>query len=272
MKLLKKMLIWVACIFSVALIQILIQQIFHIIFGGLPVLALYGLTFYVARSLCKKVNQRSEEPSAAMSQETVSHPEAQPSEASTSSHPEEEAEIITTAALEAQAAPASPVKVSWKAPSTKAPSAPRPKRTGNKLLVPVCALSALLLLSLGGNRYQHLRNNSRSAQIQALTTQLKDADAEIAVLENRAEDMEENRNYYRTLAYERGLEADEYRIVSDFFYSHIAFVLDDGTDLYHSYCCPYIQEQETYSFWAYNVDAAKASGYQACPLCADNFD
>ena len=137
--------------------------------------------------------------------------------------------------------------------------------------MPVCVLAALLLLSLGGNGYQYLRDNSRSAQIQALNTQLKDADAEIAVLENRAEDMEENRDYYRTLAYERGLEANEYRIVSDFFYSHIAFVLDDGTNLYHSYCCPYIQEQETYSFWAYNVEAAKASGYQACPLCADNF-
>lgn len=296
MKLIKKILtnilIWLVCLFVAAIIEIGYWYLTYdpYSYGPSYESSLFGIIVFVlaiiiAIALCKDVNER-----AAAAEEAEFEPEAKkiaskvrlyPDENATNPapdasvviQPEEDEEIITTATaaleeLEAQSVPAAPVNVSWKAPSPKAPSASSPKGARNKLLIPVCALAVLLLLSLGGNVYQYL---SQTAQIAALKTQLNDADTEIAVLEEKAQTMEENRDYYRNLAYERGLEADEYRIVSDFFYSRIAFVLDDGTDLYHSYCCPYLQAQESYSFWAYNVEAAKGNGYRACPQCSDNF-
>jgi len=180
-------------------------------------------------------------------------------------------QIITTATaaleeLEAQAMPDIPAAV-----SSKAHLSSFPLRGRKKMLIPVCVLAFALLLSLGGNVYQYLRDNRHAAQIQALNTQLQDADTKIAALENQAEDMEENRDYYRNLAYERELEADEHRIANNFFYSHIAFVIDDGTNLYHSYRCSYVQSLESYTYWAYNIEAAEDYGYTACPLCKDNF-
>lgn len=277
-----KILIWFVCILVATLLQSAGKLLTlnsdpteAAIISFLYTVIVYSFAFVAAKSLCGAVDDKRKQAKDQAFSPEPSDPTISP--AAAASQPEAEEEIITTATaaleeLESQAAPAAPVKVSWKAPSPKAPSTPRPKRARSKLLVPVCVLAVLLLLSLGGNGYQYLRDNSRSAQIQVLNTQLKDADTEIAVLENRAENMEENRDYYRNLAYERGLEADENKIATDFFYSHIAFVLDDGTNLYHSYCCPYVQDQGTFTYWAFNIDAAVDYGYSPCPLCKDNFE
>lgn len=296
MKLIKKILIniliWLVCLFIAAIIDIGYWYLTYDPYSYGPsydssifAIIVYVPAIIVAIVLCKGVNERAaaaeeaefEAEAKKIASKVRLHPDENATnpapDASVVIQPEEDEEIITTATaaleeLEAQSAPASPVKVSWKAPSPKAPSSPRPKGARNKLLIPVCALAVLLLLSLGGNVFQYL---SQTAQIETLKTQLNDADAEITVLEEKAQTMEENRDYYRNLAYERGLEADEYRIITNFFYSRIAFVIDDDTNLYHSYCCPYLQAQENYTYWAYNVEAAKGKGFRACPQCSDNF-
>lgn len=254
-----KVLIWILCVLANVGIQLCIRYNAHVTLGTIPTTILFLFTIVAAQELCKLWDRHKR-----VSSSTQDTPESPVPD-------DQNDQIITTATaaleeLEAQATPAIPAAV-----SSKAHPSPFPLRGRKKMLIPVCVLAFALLLSLGGNVYQYLRDNSQAAQIQALNTQLQDADTKIAALENQAEDMEENRDYYRNLAYERELEADEYRIANNFFYSHIAFVIDDGTNLYHSYRCSYVQSLESYTYWAYNIEAADDYGYTACPLCKDNF-
>lgn len=287
MKLVKKILIWVACLLVASLLQQAGQ--FLTIYSYDPLEAgsisflytaiVYVIAFFVAKAFCQALDDRTAEAAA---KKAASQPNPQTDEnaippAPVVSQPEEEEEIITTATaaleeLEAQSVPAAPVKVSWKAPSSKAPSAPRPKGARNKLLVPVCALAVLLLLSLGVNVYQYLHGSEITARISELDTALTDANNNISDLENKLKTSQRERNSYKNEAADLNTELEQAQAVNRVFYSRIAFVLNDGTDLYHSYCCPYLQAQENYTYWAYNVDAAKGNGYRACPQCADNFD
>lgn len=283
MKLLKQILIWVVCLLVAAIIELGFWYFTYDPYSYGPSYdsSLFGIIVFVlaiiiAIALCKSVRKRAEA-AEDEARKTASPLQDQSSEDLTTSQPEEEAEIITTATpaleeLEAQAAPAAPVKVSWKAPSTKAPSTPRPKRARSKLLVPLCALAVLLLLSLGGNGYQYLHGSELSARISELDTALTEANNDVSDLENKLKTSQRERNSYKNEAADLNTELEKAQAVNRVFYSRIAFVLDDGTNLYHSYCCPYVQENGGYSYWAYNVEAAKGNGYRACPLCADNFD
>lgn len=296
MKLLKQILIWVVCLLVAAIIELGFWFFTYDPYSYEPsyTSSLFGIIVFVlaiiiAIALCKSVNERAaaaeeaefEAEAKKIASKVRLHPDENTSnpasDASVVIQPEEEAEIITTATaaleeLEAQAAPASPVKASWKATSTKAPSTPRPKRTRSKLLVPVCVLAALLLLSLGGNGYQYLHGSELSARISEMDTALTEANNDVSDLENKLKTSQRERNSYKNEAADLNTELEKAQAVNRVFYSRIAFVLDDGTDLYHSYCCPYVQENGGYSYWAYNVEAAKGNGYRACPLCADNFD
>ena len=48
-----KFLIWFICIFANAIITVIIRN-HGIILGALPAMVLYGLTFWLARTLCRK--------------------------------------------------------------------------------------------------------------------------------------------------------------------------------------------------------------------------
>ena len=50
----------------------------------------------------------------------------------------------------------------------------------------------------------------------------------------------------------------------DFTDSHAAFVPNDGTNYYHTGDCIYFDKN---SFMVYNVNTAKARGYEPCPYC-----
>jgi len=50
----------------------------------------------------------------------------------------------------------------------------------------------------------------------------------------------------------------------DFADSHAAFVPNDGTGYYHTCDCIYFDKN---SFMVYNVNTAKARGYEPCPYC-----
>lgn len=300
MKLIKKILIniliWLVCLFVAAIIEIGYWYLTYdpYSYGPSYESSLFGIIVFVlaiiiAIALCKGANER-----AAAAEEAEFEPETKkivskvrlhPDENATNPapdasvviQPEEDEEIITTATaaleeLEAQSVPAAPVKVSWKAPSPKAPSASSPKGARNKLLIPVCALAILLLLSLGGNVFQYLHGSEITARISELDTALTDANNDISDLENKLKTSQRERNSYKNEAADLNTELEQAQAVNRVFYSRIAFVIDDGTNLYHSYCCPYLQAQENYTYWAYNVEAAKWEGYRACPQCSDNFN
>lgn len=50
----------------------------------------------------------------------------------------------------------------------------------------------------------------------------------------------------------------------DFLRKRIAFIPDDGTNVYHTYDCPYMDFSY---YWAHNVEWAESNGYVACPHC-----
>ena len=54
-----KVLIWFLCIFAYALITTLIKEA-GIILGAIPTVILYGATFWLARTLCKKWDEHKE--------------------------------------------------------------------------------------------------------------------------------------------------------------------------------------------------------------------
>lgn len=53
--------------------------------------------------------------------------------------------------------------------------------------------------------------------------------------------------------------------VKDFYLDSAVMVIEGGGRVYHRYGCPEIPN--TYSYWLYNVDAARESGYRECPTC-----
>ena len=54
-----KVLIWFLCIFANALITTLIKEA-GVILGAIPTVILYGATFWLARTLCKKWDEHKE--------------------------------------------------------------------------------------------------------------------------------------------------------------------------------------------------------------------
>ena len=60
----------------------------------------------------------------------------------------------------------------------------------------------------------------------------------------------------------------EYQDLADFCDEYVVFVRDDGTDLYHKFACDRFQNQSK-SFWAFNISAAKNKGHTPCPNCCN---
>ncbi len=50
----------------------------------------------------------------------------------------------------------------------------------------------------------------------------------------------------------------------DFYEEHAVVVADDGTNIYHTYGCSYL---DTSYFWIYNTEAAIGQGFKPCPHC-----
>ena len=62
------------------------------------------------------------------------------------------------------------------------------------------------------------------------------------------------------------LDNQEQQDKADFMDTFIVLVEDDNTNLYHKFGCDRFKGDY---FWAYNIDAAKESGFNPCPLCND---
>jgi RNA polymerase subunit RPABC4/transcription elongation factor Spt4 len=66
-----------------------------------------------------------------------------------------------------------------------------------------------------------------------------------------------------TITNQNGTIYDLKRTLS-FYEQHAVVVPDDGTNLYHTYGCDYL---DTSSFWIYNTEAAIDEGFKPCPHC-----
>lgn len=66
-----KVLIWIGCFFSVAVIQMIVSD-FGIILGGIPTALLFGAAWFVAKKLCDKWDMHNIEKKAAEANMTVS--------------------------------------------------------------------------------------------------------------------------------------------------------------------------------------------------------
>ena len=56
-----------------------------------------------------------------------------------------------------------------------------------------------------------------------------------------------------------------YKDKAKFLDDHIAFVVSNNTDVYHTYDCQHRKNAK--SFWAYNTEAAEYKGYRPCKVC-----
>lgn len=72
-----KFLIWFLCIFANALITTLIKET-GVILGGIPTVVLYGATIWLARTLCKKWDERKENKEAARKAQSQPSPQPTP--------------------------------------------------------------------------------------------------------------------------------------------------------------------------------------------------
>jgi RNase P subunit RPR2 len=96
-------------------------------------------------------------------------------------------------------------------------------------------------------------------QVDELKSTVYDKNVKITKLEKQIED--KNLKYTRLLKEKQDLQTKV-----EFYDDCVVFVLDDGTNRYHRYDCvvfKYLRD----SFWAFNIEAAKSRGYQACFAC-----
>lgn len=80
-----KFLIWFLCIFANALITTLIKDA-GVILGAIPTVILYGATFWLARTLCKKWDEHKEHKKGKATEKTVSEPMTEPTTGSNSAN------------------------------------------------------------------------------------------------------------------------------------------------------------------------------------------
>lgn len=108
---------------------------------------------------------------------------------------------------------------------------------------PLIVVSILLVLSFALNLYQIGINNQSKQNNQKLQQTL-------------AQKSEEN------LELQQELRQNREKI--DFLDEYIVMIEDDNTNWYHKYECYRFRGKR---YWAYNIEAAEAQGYEPCPEC-----
>jgi len=92
--------------------------------------------------------------------------------------------------------------------------------------------------------------------------ELLNAQNEIEALEQAVKDLDKQVVKYKSKYFG---EKNEKEKVLTFFRKHIAFIVDNGSRVYHTYDCRIFQNADSY--WAYNVAAAEGDGYSPCAEC-----
>lgn len=106
--------------------------------------------------------------------------------------------------------------------------------------IPLIIVSILLILSFAFNLYQLGLNNQSNQKLQQSLTQKSEENLEL----------------------QQELRQDREKI--DFLDEYIVMIEDDNTNWYHKYECYRFRGKR---YWAYNIEAAEAQGYEPCPEC-----
>lgn len=81
--------------------------------------------------------------------------------------------------------------------------------------------------------------------------------------------LQEANDKYASKTQELNAEIDDLRgyktAVRDFYLDSAVLVIEGGGNVYHRYGCPEIPM--VYTYWLYNVDAARDHGYRECSTC-----
>lgn len=126
-------------------------------------------------------------------------------------------------------------------------------------------LAVLFVLSLCLNFYVIVYFDMLHEEKQQISDELAVAQEEVSTLQ------QEKANFDKTLLKEKHKYTELYyekialEKVIRFFDEHIALVVEDGSNLYHTYDCKVFQDART--FWASNVNAAEGDGYKPCGKC-----
>lgn len=132
---------------------------------------------------------------------------------------------------------------------------------------PSFAALALVVLSL-----TCILQSVRYAQCQATITELED---QLASSAETIASQQERLNDYQDKVISKNKkinslidEIDSLEDSLNFYQKHIVVVPDEYPRIYHRYECALFLTSNA-SFWAYNTEAAKSMGYQACSRCID---
>ena len=168
-----------------------------------------------------------------------------------------------------------------------------------KAILPVIIMSFIVLLLGGLNVFQYLNNQTiemhrreleqsiseKEAQTLEKEQTIADKDTYIVELEQSIKERDDTiSSQNSTISSQRTKISDLNKQIEDlqddyfdslmenlhqltkinFYEKHAVVVPDDGTNLYHTYGCDYL---DTSSFWIYNTEAAISKGFKPCPHC-----
>jgi len=127
----------------------------------------------------------------------------------------------------------------------------------SKIKTTLIVAGVLILILAGFNIFQLINSSTLRNEYTSLETKNATLQSNITTKNNLITTLTNENNSLNDQVY-------DYKDKADFLDEHIAFVSDDGTNLYHTYDCNYL---DLSYFWAYNNEAAKSQGFYACPYC-----
>jgi len=146
-------------------------------------------------------------------------------------------------------------------------------------VIALSVMCALLLIVASVSIFHSYQQQQSIIQLNEQVTQLLE---ELDLTNQTLSRTEANLSASRSIAQDlqaklsdKNTEISELSEDLQFFNKYVVFVPDDNTRIYHKYDCPKRTAKST-SFWAYNVEAAKSTGYKPCEECCpstnDYFD
>lgn len=117
---------------------------------------------------------------------------------------------------------------------------------------------ALLLILLAGNCYLLYVCNDLQSRLNKQAFAYSDLNVTKQELEYKIKNLQRKNQ-------EQWEENQAIKPIADFYSQHAVIVPDDGTRLFHSYGCSYLNMKN--GWWIYNYEAAESHGYKPCPYC-----
>ncbi len=100
-------------------------------------------------------------------------------------------------------------------------------------------------------------NVLKDERISQLTSENEELESALSDMTNERDELQSDYDALRLLS-------DGYQVKANFLDDYIVFVMNDGTNYYHTFDCASFTRRD---FWAYNRSLAISNGYTACPDC-----